>query len=244
VQHSDTRDSDRAPAGAADAGDPAPGTRRPTPAGADVYATARGPLARIASPMAARARVRRHERFFALTRLAPGARVLDVGCGALGLRALEPGLDVTGVDLVERPGYPGPFVRADAAAGLPFADEEFDLVYCSSVIEHVPPPRRAAFASEIRRVGRGWFVQTPAFCFPVEPHSLLPGAHWLPIALRRRYWRLGAAGAWEEISLLRRAEVEALFGPAVPERVGPLVKSWVCVRPASDAASASRSTAS
>jgi SAM-dependent methyltransferase len=196
----------------------------------DVYATARGPLARLASPLAARARDRRHARFFALTRLPAGARVLDLGCGRLGLRALEPELDITGVDLQERPDYPGPFVRADAAAGLPFADGEFDLVYCSSVIEHVDPARREAFAAELRRVGRGWFVQTPAYSFPLEPHALLPFAHWLPVAMRRPYWRLGAAGGWEEISLLRRGELQALFGPALPERAGPLVKSWVCVR--------------
>jgi SAM-dependent methyltransferase len=197
----------------------------------DVYSTARGPLARIASPLAARARAQRHMRFFALTRLQAGARVLDVGCGRIDLRALEPDLDITGVDLTERPEYPGPFVRADAAAGLPFADDEFDLVYCSSVIEHVPQARRAAFAAELRRVGRGWFVQTPAFSFPVEPHSLLPLAHWLPARPRKPYWKLGAAGEWEDISLLKRAEMQALFGPALPERWGPLVKSWVCVRP-------------
>ena len=196
---------------------------------AEVYATARGPLARLAGPYAARARARRHERFFALTGLQPGAKVLDVGCGRIGLRALEPSLDITGVDMAERPEYPGPFVRADAAAGLPFADKAFDLVYCSSVIEHVPPPRRAAFAAEIRRVGRGWFVQTPAFSFPIEPHALLPAAHWLPVEIRKRYWGFGAAGDWEEISLLRRAEMEGLFGPARAERFGGLVKSWVCV---------------
>jgi len=196
-----------------------------------IYATARGPLARLASPLAARARARRHARFFALTRLRPGASVLDVGCGRIGLRAQEPALAITGVDLVERPDYPGPFVRADASAGLPFADDEFDLVFCSSVIEHVPPARRAAFAAEVRRVGRGWFVQTPAFSFPIEPHSLLPAAHWLPVRLRRHYWRLGAARQWEEISLLRRADLEELFGPALAERVGPLAKSWVCVSP-------------
>jgi SAM-dependent methyltransferase len=197
----------------------------------DVYATARGPLARLAGPLASRARARRHERFFALTQLQDGARVLDVGCGQLGLRAFEPSLAITGVDLHERPSYPGPFVRADAAEGLPFADGEFDLVYCSSVIEHVAPELREPFAAEIRRVGRGWLVQTPARSFPIEPHSLLPAAHWLPVAARRRYWSLGAAGGWEEISLLRRSELEALFGPARAERFAGLAKSWVCVSP-------------
>jgi SAM-dependent methyltransferase len=206
--------------------------------GPDVYATARGPLARIASPMASRARRRRHERFFSLAGVSATARVLDLGCGALGLRALEPDLDITGVDLAERPSYPGRFVRADATVGLPFADGEFDLVYCSSVIEHVPPARRVAFAAELRRVGRGWLVQTPARSFPIEPHSLLVGAHWLPPRPRKAYWRLGAAGEWEDISLLSRREVESLFGPALAERVGPLVKSWVCVRPPSTAETA------
>jgi SAM-dependent methyltransferase len=196
----------------------------------DVYGSARGPLARLASPVASRARVRRHERFFTPIQLEPGARVLDVGCGAIGLRALEPQLDITGLDLLEYPSYPGVLVRADPAEGLPFADGEFDLAYCSSVIEHVPPARRSAFAAELRRVARGWYVQTPALWFPIEPHALLPGAHWLPPGLRRRYWRLGAgANDSDEIWLLRRSELESLFGPALPERVGPLVKSWVCV---------------
>src|SRR5690242_17885262 len=96
-----------------------------------VYSTAYGPLARLAEPWAARTRLRRHRRFFPLAGLPAGGRVLDVGCGALGLRALEPGLDVTGLDLLPRPGYPGRFVQADAAERIPFDDCEFDLVYCS-----------------------------------------------------------------------------------------------------------------
>jgi SAM-dependent methyltransferase len=202
-----------------------------TQAPSEVYSTARGLPARLASPYAARARRRRHERFFGQTGLPPGGRVLDVGCGRIGLRALEPGLDITGSDIAPNQGYPGPFVQADASEGLPFANQEFDLVYCSSVIEHVPPARREAFAGELRRVGRSWFVQTPAWSFPLEPHALLPLAHWLPPRLRRPYWRLGATGKWEEIELLRRGELEALFGPAQAERAGLLVKSWVCVKP-------------
>jgi SAM-dependent methyltransferase len=199
----------------------------------DVYATARGrALARLASPVAARARARRHERFFSLTGLQPGMRVVDVGCGALGLRGLEPGLDITGVDLLPRPEYAGPFVQADAAQRLPFDDASFDLAYSSSVVEHVEPERRAAFAAEVRRVARGWFVQTPAWSFPIEPHALLPFAHWLAPTLRRPYWRLGAAGSWEDIHLLRRGELAALFGePILAERFGGLVKSWIALRP-------------
>ena len=195
----------------------------------DVYATARGPLARLASPVAGRARARRHAALF--PDLPADARIVDVGCGALGLRALEPHRDITGVDVAERPGYPGPFVRADATGQLPFADGEFDLAYSSSVIEHLAPADRPAFAAELRRVGRRVFVQTPAFSFPVEPHALLPVAHWLPPALRRPYWRLGAAGDWEDIQLLRRDELAALFPGAEihAERMGPLAKSWVAL---------------
>lgn len=199
----------------------------------NVYGTARGQArARFASPLAARARHRRHERFFGLTGLRDGMRVLDVGCGELGLRALEPGLDITGVDRVARPGYPGPFAQADATVHLPFDDDTFDLVYASSVIEHIPRERRAAFAAELRRVGRGLYVQTPARSFPIEPHALLPIAHWLPARVRRPYWRLGAQGPWEDIALLGPRELERLFGaPVLAERLGPLAKSWIAIAP-------------
>jgi len=200
----------------------------------DVYGSTPARLrARLASPVAERARRRRHAELFPLTGLRPAMRVVDVGCGTAGLRALEPGLDVTGVDLFARPEYPGPFVQADAAERLPFADGEFDLAYSSSVIEHVPPARRARFAGEVRRVARGFYVQTPAWSFPLEPHALLPGAHWLPPAARERYWRLGAQGPWEDVALLRRWELRALFpeGAVLPERVGPLTKSWVAIAP-------------
>lgn len=198
----------------------------------NLYATAKqGWRARAASAVALRARGRRHERLFALTGATPESRIVDIGCGVLGLRRHAPDYDITGVDRVPRPEYPGPLVVADVVAGLPFGDGEFDLAYCSSVIEHIAAVDRAAFAAELRRVARGWYVQTPAFSFPIEPHALLPFAHWLPVALRRPYWRLGVAGDWERIELLRREEMAALFGEPLAERGGPLVKSWISVRP-------------
>lgn len=195
-----------------------------------VYGSTGSRRAGLVSPLAERARRRRHERFFGRLDLPPDARIVDVGCGSLGLRAFEPDRDITGVDLRPVPGYPGPFVQGDACAGLPFSDHEFDLVYCSSVIEHVAPAARRRFVDELRRIGRGLFLQTPAYAFPIEPHALLPAAHWLPVALRRRYWRLGVQGHWEEIALLRRRELEQLTGlPVLAERLGPLAKSRIVI---------------
>ena len=129
---------------------------------AQVFGRATGPLPRLAEPFSRRARARRLRRFIAYAGIGPQTRILDVGSGSRGLIAQAPQLNITGVDLEPRPDYPGPFVQADASDGLPFADDAFDLIYCNSVIEHVPPARRGAFAAELRRVARGWYVQTPA----------------------------------------------------------------------------------
>ena len=58
------------------------------------------------------------------------------------------------------------------AQDLPFADRSVDTIVCNSVIEHVELPE--AMATEIRRVGRSYFVQTPNGGFPWETHSHIP----------------------------------------------------------------------
>jgi hypothetical protein len=164
-------------------------------------------------------------------RIGPETTIVDIGCAGLGLVGQAPDLNITGVDLLDRPEYPGPFVRADATRRLPFEDNTFDLAYANSVIEHLDPDARGGFAREVKRVARGWWVQTPAMSFPIEPHSLLPAAHWLPLGLRRWYWHLGVGSDIDEIRILRRRELEALFGPAFAEKLGPLTKSWICLHP-------------
>jgi SAM-dependent methyltransferase len=164
-------------------------------------------------------------------------RIVDVGCGSAGLRALDPALEVVGLDARPQPSYPGPpesFVMGDALA-MPFADAEFDVAYCNSLIEHLPPADRPRLAAEIRRVAKRWFVQTPNHWFPVEPHVLLPFFQFLPRGVQRRVRRFGVSGEDEEIQLLRRRDLEALFPDAeiVAERAGPLVKSWIAVGPRS-----------
>ena len=201
-----------------------------------VYGLARqGWRTRLAERVAGRARRQRRELFRRLMAPRPGERVLDVGSGETGLAGLEPELDVTGTDRVDRPTYPGPFVRADGR-GLPFADGEFDVAYSNSVIEHVVEPAdRRALAAELARVGGRYFVQTPNRWFPVEPHALLPLVHWLPRSIGRRLWGLGVSDdPFDETLLLDADELQELFPDAeiVRERLGPLTKSLVAAGPA------------
>jgi hypothetical protein len=126
------------------------------------------------------------------------------------------------------------------------ADASFDIVFSNSVIEHLfTIENQSRMASEIRRVARcGYWVQTPNFWFPIEPHFLVPAWHWLPestrvAVLRRR--GVGWAGRCpepafarriiEEHRLMRRQELARLFPDAeiVGERVGGLVKAWTAV---------------
>jgi len=87
----------------------------------------------------------------------PGERVLDLGCGAgRFLTALrDAGAQPVGVEIAEaaaqRARATGVEVRlVEPDGSLPFAHGEFDLVWCSEVLEHIPDV--AATLNEVRRV--------------------------------------------------------------------------------------------
>ncbi|MFN0163535.1 MAG: class I SAM-dependent methyltransferase [Burkholderiales bacterium] len=90
-----------------------------------------------------------------------GARALDVGArdGFLSLRLAERYDSVVALDL-EKPQIDHPRIECVAAnaAALPYADDSFDLVLCSEVLEHIPRPAMDAACREIVRVASGPIV--------------------------------------------------------------------------------------
>jgi SAM-dependent methyltransferase len=85
-----------------------------------------------------------------------GDRILDLGCGD-GTLTAHAGEGAIGADIAEaalaraRRRHPGlRFVWVPAEGPLPFSAGEFDLVWCSETLEHVPDT--AGFLSEVRRV--------------------------------------------------------------------------------------------
>jgi ubiquinone/menaquinone biosynthesis C-methylase UbiE len=156
--------------------------------------------------------------------------VIDLGGSPVTWADLTFPERITIVNLKERPQDTAldgrsHYVRADALL-TPFPDQVFDLAFANSVIEHVGDPKQQeTFASEMLRVGRHVYCQTPNRWFPVEPHYLALLVHWLPRAcftyFVHRYMTVGGlitkpsrekhervkAG----IRLLSRRELQRLF---------------------------------
>src|ERR1700683_884345 len=87
---------------------------------------------------------------------------------------------------------------------LPFADQSFDLVFSNSVIEHVGGrEEQARFASEIARVGKQYWVQTPNRYFPIAHHLWTRFVHWLP-----HHWQAAVAKRFSVWQILTHATVE------------------------------------
>lgn len=106
------------------------------------------------------------------------------------------------------------FVRTEPYS-TPFADKEFDVVYCNAVVEHTGSrEQQQAFVREYCRVGKKFFFTTPNRWFPIEPHSVLPLVHWLPPKFFRKILKLiGMNGIADEsmLNLLTEKEFKALF---------------------------------
>lgn len=126
------------------------------------------------------------------------------------------------------------------------ADDSFDLVHSNSVIEHVGDwVRMEAFAKECRRLAPRYYVQTPYFWFPVEPHFSSPFFHWRSEQTRAKLLMkrphgfseiapdIGAAMRdVQHARLLDKAQFTFLYPDArhVDEKVLFLTKSLIAIR--------------
>ena len=94
-----------------------------------------------------------------------------------------------------------------------------------------------AMAEQVRRVAPRYWVQTPNFWFPIEPHYQMPLVHFLPEralrALNRRFTMgFRTKGEWYETTLLTVDDLRRLFPEAAihrEKRFG-LTKSLMAVR--------------
>ena len=136
-------------------------------------------------------------------------------------------------------------VTGDARNLKEFADRSYDIAFSNSVIEHVGAiESQARMANEVKRIANGYWVQTPNYWFPMEPHFLFPGWQWLPFAARVALIKRRAFG-WNgrcqsdemahrvvnNVHLLSRRQLNKLFPEATfhAERFAGLVKSWIAV---------------
>ncbi|MBF9266224.1 class I SAM-dependent methyltransferase [Paracidovorax cattleyae] len=209
--------------------------------------------------LSARLRARRMQLFMELVRdcyrRQGHCRVIDVGGTPAYWAQVEDTFfaenhcEVTVVNLDAHSGSPPrPHLRLCFGDGcaLAFGDNAFDLAHSNSVIEHVgDAARMQAFAGEIRRVAPRYYVQTPNYWFPIEPHYLAPAIQFLPRAWQaellyrlplgrvpRPSTRAQARRFVEGIQLLTRRDMARLFpdGMLVGERFCGLTKSWMAVR--------------
>lgn len=187
--------------------------------------------------------------------LGPSVSILDIGGSAefwesaRDYEEIGDGVDIVLLNLY-RSGSDGDHyesVVGDARAMPQYADNQFDLVFSNSTIEHVGDWNdQQRMADEVRRVGRRYYVQTPSRYFPIEPHYVFPLFHFLPMSVRAslvQRFRLGwmprhaereaALEAVRSIRLLTKTEMAKLFpdGTVVGERVAGLTKSLIVYGP-------------
>lgn len=122
-------------------------------------------------------------------------KLLDVG-GTVSfwqntniLHELNKKIDITVVNLYleeKQLAYPNiKQVFLDARNMKKIENQEFDVAFSNSVIEHVGGyEQQLQMARELVRVSKRHFVQTPNLYFPIEPHFVFPFFQFLPIELR------------------------------------------------------------
>lgn len=193
-------------------------------------------------------RKKRFELFSRQFKPQPGNILLDVGAGSgtfletfAGGEADIVALDISGRRLASlRERHPQVLLVRGDATQLPFKSGSVSIAVSNSVIEHVGDlEAMRRMASEIERVGKRHFVQTPNRYFPIEPHYMLPFFQFVPYGIKRwlgRRFRLGyfnrTKGDIENPILLSARQFRKMFprSKIVKEKFLFLTKSLIAIR--------------
>ncbi|MFI5180604.1 MAG: methyltransferase domain-containing protein [Thermoanaerobaculia bacterium] len=186
-------------------------------------------LRRFRTHFAVRARQRMQERFYEFAKPGPESKVLDLGVTpdvslpesnyflqAYPYPERVTATSIENLDEVKKR-FPKTRFLTFPPGRLPFADREFDFLFCSAVLEHVgSEERQREFVAECFRVSRKVFLTTPNRYFPIEIHTFIPFLHWLPKEVHRRCLRLFGMTMWareDHLNLLSFSDLKVL----VPE---------------------------
>jgi len=204
---------------------------------------------RIKNSLASKMRIKRFSFFISLINNIPDPiTILDVGGTAsywnVVVISSEKKVEITLLNRYRQVINREPFVSLQGdARNLNFKDQSFDVVFSNSVIEHVGNfSDQQKMASEVRRVGKRFFLQTPNVFFPLEPHFLFPFFQFLPMSwriwlvrhfdlgwMKKQYTKENALKLIESIRLLNKPELIHLFPGATiyEEKVLGLTKSYI-----------------
>lgn len=139
-------------------------------------------------------RRRRMKKFLDLFDISSETTILDVGGTPFNWQLINCPAKITLLNLGPSDKFPSlpkniNYVQGDGTKIL-YPDKSFDVVFSNSVIEHLQNfERQQLFAEEICRVGKNYFVQTPARSFFFEPHFLTPFFHYLPKRSQKRLFQ-------------------------------------------------------
>jgi hypothetical protein len=205
----------------------------------------RGALLEVCQRAAWRFRRKRLERFEQMFPEDMYGELLDVGGTPSFWKGS--GRKITVVNPLIPPGVLGNMtsVLGDGRS-LPFPDKSFALVFSNSAIEHMSKSDMKNFASELIRVGRAVYCQTPNRWFPYDTHYIAFFWHWWPRLLHNYFIARYLTGwGWvfkpdrkhveewaNEVNLLGEKDLRSLFPDCriEEERFLGMTKSFVVIR--------------
>jgi hypothetical protein len=159
------------------------------------YTANLGALDRLKNDLAMRVRRGMFQKFWKAMRPTPAMRVADFGVSGhrdhpahFFFESLYPWKDrLTAIGRAAENAdwmpeqFPGlTFLEADLRS-IPCPDNYFDIGICNAVVEHAGSyDEQVALVHEVCRVSKNVMFTTPNKRFPVEVHTFVPLAHWLP----------------------------------------------------------------